>query len=284
MICRGYRQGALAQIHLISNDKSSAVINNLNGFRICDRWGKEEKRSQDGVPNSQRGDFTYMSLRLGGWDRRLIQDHGGAVRKGGGWEVLSKRRGREELVSGVSPFFGIARAAAAPGPRSMACTSDGRGRVLGCRLRQCPPSPLRRLRRLPTSCRSSDAVSKNVGTWWLGKMSYALPTVTYLMNETALNVLLALTFQLTSIERPFNASSRIAGASYGHHHGDNHNGKHAIGANPHTKTRACIDDGFRRRPVLARWLGTSAKAIYELNIVPVLLRVPARPLENKLDV
>jgi hypothetical protein len=97
MICRGYRQGALAQIHLISNDKSSAVINNLNGFRICDRWGKEEKRSQDGVPNSQRGDFTYMSLRLGGWDRRLIQDHGGAVRKGGGWEVLPKRRGREEL-------------------------------------------------------------------------------------------------------------------------------------------------------------------------------------------
>jgi hypothetical protein len=95
---------------------------------------------------------------------------------------------------------------------------------------------------------------------------------------------LALTFQLISIEHPFNASSRIAGASYGHHHGDNHNGKHAIGANPHTKTRACIDDGFRRRPVLARWLGISAKAIYELNIVPVLLRVPARPLENKLDV
>ena len=29
----------------------------------------------------------------------------GAVRKGGGWEVLSKRRGREELVSGVSPFL-----------------------------------------------------------------------------------------------------------------------------------------------------------------------------------
>ena len=96
--------------------------------------------------------------------------------------------------------------------------------------------------------------------------------------------MLALTFQLISIEHPFNASSRIAGASYGHHHGDNHYGKHAIGANPHTKTRAYIDDGFRRRPVLARWLGISAKAIYELNIVPVLLRVPARPLENKLDV
>ena len=29
----------------------------------------------------------------------------GAVRKGGGWEVLSKRRGREELVSGMSPFL-----------------------------------------------------------------------------------------------------------------------------------------------------------------------------------
>ncbi len=57
-----------------------------------------------------------------------------------------------------------------------------------------------------------------------------------------------------------------------------------IGANPHTKTRAYIDDGFRRRPVLARWLGISAKATYELNIVPVLLRVPARPLENKLKV
>jgi len=276
MICRGYRQGALAQVHLISNDKSSAVINNLNGFRICDRWGKEEKRSQDGVPNSQRGDFTYMSLRLGGWDRRLIQDHGGAVRKGGGWEVLPKRRGREELRHRrverelIRDCSSRRRARA----KAMACTSDGRGRVLGCRLRQCPPSPLRRLRRLPTSCRSSDAVSKNVGTWWLGKMSYALPTVTYLMNETALNVLLALTFQLTSIERPFNASSRIAGASYGHHHGDNHNGKHAIGANPHTKTRAYIDDGFRRRPVLARWLGISAKAIYELTIVPVLLCVP----------
>ena len=71
-------------------------------------------------------------------------------------------------------------------------------------------------------------------------MSYALPTVTYLMNETALNVLLALTFQLTSIERPFNASSRIAGASYGHHHGDEPYGNHAIFAPPHTKTRAYI--------------------------------------------
>src|SRR4029077_9171628 len=29
----------------------------------------------------------------------------GAVRKGGGWEVPSKRRGREELVLGVSPFL-----------------------------------------------------------------------------------------------------------------------------------------------------------------------------------
>jgi hypothetical protein len=76
-------------------------------------------------------------------------------------------------------------------------------------------------------------------------------------------------FQLISIEHPFNASSRIAGASYGHHHGDNHYGKHAIGANPHN-----IDDGFRHRPVLARWLGISAKAIYELTIVPVLLCVP----------
>jgi hypothetical protein len=61
-------------LHLISNDKSSAVVNYLNSFRICDRWGKKEKRSQDGVP--QRGKFTYMSLRLGGWDRRLVQDHG----------------------------------------------------------------------------------------------------------------------------------------------------------------------------------------------------------------
>ena len=63
-------------LHLISNDKSSAVVNYLNGFRICDRWGKKEKRSQDGVPGSQRGKFAYMSLRLGGWDRRLVQDHG----------------------------------------------------------------------------------------------------------------------------------------------------------------------------------------------------------------
>ena len=52
-------------LHLISNDKSSAVVDYLNGFRLCDRWGKQEKRSQDGVPSSQRGDFTYMSLRLG---------------------------------------------------------------------------------------------------------------------------------------------------------------------------------------------------------------------------
>jgi hypothetical protein len=80
--------------------------------------------------------------------------------------------------------------------------------------------------------------------------------------------------EVVSIEHPFNASSRIAGASYGHHHGDNHYGKHAIGANPHTKTRTYIDDGFRHRPVLARWLGISAKAIYELTIVPVLLCVP----------
>ena len=49
-------------LHLISNDKSSAVVDYLNGFRICDRWGKKEKRSQDGVPRSQRGDLTYMSL------------------------------------------------------------------------------------------------------------------------------------------------------------------------------------------------------------------------------
>ena len=138
-------------LHLISNDKSSAVVNYLNGFRICDRWGKKEKRSQDGVPGSQRGDLTYMSLRLGGWDRRLIQDHGGAVRKGGGWEVLPKRRGREELRHRrverelIRDCSSRRRARA----KAMACTSDGRGRVLGCRLRQCPPSPLRRLRRLP---------------------------------------------------------------------------------------------------------------------------------------
>jgi hypothetical protein len=53
---------------------------------------------------------------------------------------------------------------------------------------------------------------------------------------------------------------------------------------PTPRTRAYIDDGFRHRPVLARWLGISAKAIYELNIVPVLLRVLARPLENKSKV
>src|SRR5271169_798147 len=63
-------------LHLISNDKSSAVVDYLNGFRLCDRWGKQEKRSQDGVPSSQRGDFTYMSLRLARWDRWLVQDHG----------------------------------------------------------------------------------------------------------------------------------------------------------------------------------------------------------------
>ena len=52
--------GQHRQLHLISNDKSSAVVNYLNGFRICDRWAKQEKRSQDGVPSSQRGDLTYM--------------------------------------------------------------------------------------------------------------------------------------------------------------------------------------------------------------------------------
>ena len=76
-----------------------------------------------------------MSLRLGGWDRRLIQDNGGAVRKGGGWEVLPKRRGREELRHRrvERELIRDCSAAAAPGPRSMARNSDGRGRVLGAR-------------------------------------------------------------------------------------------------------------------------------------------------------
>ena len=88
-------------LHLISNDKSSAVVDYLNGFRICDRWGKQEKRSQDGVPGSQRGDFTYMSLRLGGWDRRLVQDHGRLVPQLGRLGSASAR--------GCGPCQGAAR-------------------------------------------------------------------------------------------------------------------------------------------------------------------------------
>ena len=87
-------------------------------------------------------------------------------------------------------------------------------------------------------------------------MSYALPPVTYLMNETALNVLLALTFQLTSIERPFNASSRIAGASYGHHHGETDRRK-----SPHQDPRL-----HRRRFSPLAGAGALARHISESDI------------------
>jgi len=93
--------GQYRPLHLISNDKSSAVVDYLNGFRICDRWSKQENRSQDGVPSSQRGDFTYMSLRLGGWDRRLVQDHGRLVPQLGRLGSASAR--------GCDPCQGAAR-------------------------------------------------------------------------------------------------------------------------------------------------------------------------------
>jgi len=87
-------------LHLISNDKSSAAVNYLNGFRICDRWAKG-KRSQDGGPSSQRGDFKYMSFRLGCWDRRLVQDHGRLVPQLGRLGSASAR--------GCGPCQGAAR-------------------------------------------------------------------------------------------------------------------------------------------------------------------------------
>ena len=93
--------GQHGPLHLISNDKSSAVVDYLNGFRLCDRWGKHEKRSQDGVPSFQRGDFTYMSLRLGRWDRWLVQDHGGVVPQLGRLGSASAR--------GCGPCQGAAR-------------------------------------------------------------------------------------------------------------------------------------------------------------------------------
>src|SRR5580692_1709779 len=83
------------------NDKSSAIVNYLNGFRICDRRGKKEKRSQDGVPSSQLADFAYMSLKLGGWDRRLVQDHGRLVPQLGRLGSASAR--------GCGPCQGAAR-------------------------------------------------------------------------------------------------------------------------------------------------------------------------------
>ena len=88
-------------LHLISNDKSSAIVNYLNGFRICDRRGKKENRSQDGVPSSQLADFAYMSLKLGGWDRRLVQDHGRLVPQLGRLGSASAR--------GCGPCQGAAR-------------------------------------------------------------------------------------------------------------------------------------------------------------------------------
>ena len=35
--------GQHCPLHLISNDKSSAVVNYLNGFRICDRLGQKRE-------------------------------------------------------------------------------------------------------------------------------------------------------------------------------------------------------------------------------------------------